>query len=94
MTGLMRRLRTEEGFGLVELMISMSILNVGILALVAAFNGGSLALHRAGETSTAATLADKQMELYRAITYAAISLEHDSTSTGRTPATPPTPGRG
>ena len=74
MTGLMRRLRTEEGFGLVELMISLVVLNVGILAIVAGFNGGSLALLRASETSTASTLGDKQMELYRAITYAAISL--------------------
>ena len=67
----MRRLRTEEGFGLVELMISLVVLNVGILAIVAGFNGGSLALLRASETSTASTLGDKQVELYRAITYAA-----------------------
>ena len=46
MTGLIQRLRTEEGFGLVELMISLVVLNVGILAVVAAFNGGSLALLR------------------------------------------------
>ena len=29
MTGLIRRLRAEEGFGLVELMISLVVLNVG-----------------------------------------------------------------
>jgi Tfp pilus assembly protein PilV len=81
----MRRLRTEEGFGLVELMISLVVLNVGILAIVAGFNGGSLALLRAGETSTASTLGDKQVELYRAITYGAISLNTtavDGTYTG------------
>ena len=81
----MRRLRTEEGFGLVELMISLVVLNVGILAIVAGFNGGSLALLRASETSTASTLGDKQVELYRAITYAAISLNTtavDGTYTG------------
>jgi Tfp pilus assembly protein PilV len=85
MTGLKQRLRAEEGFGLVELMISLVVLNVGILAIVAAFNGGSLALLRASETSTASVLADKQMELYRAITYAAISLNTtavDGTYTG------------
>ena len=74
MNRLMRRLRTEEGFGLVELLVSLVVLNVGILAIVAGFNGGSLALLRASETSTAAALGDKQVELYRAITYAAISL--------------------
>jgi Tfp pilus assembly protein PilV len=81
----MRRLRTEEGFGLVELMISLVVLNVGILAIVAGFNGGSLALLRATETTTASTLGDKQVELYRAITYAAISLNTtavDGTYTG------------
>jgi Tfp pilus assembly protein PilV len=71
---LMRRLRAEDGFGLVELLVSLVVLNVGILAIVAGFNGGSLALLRASETSTAAALGDKQVELYRAITYAAISL--------------------
>ena len=85
MTRLIQRLRTQEGFGLVELMISLVVLNVGILAIVAAFNGGSLALLRASETSTAAMLADKQAELYRAMTYSAISLNTtgvDGTYTG------------
>jgi Tfp pilus assembly protein PilV len=80
-----QRLRAQEGFGLVELMISLVVLNVGILAIVAGFNGGSLALLRASETSTAATLGDKQLELYRAITYSAISLDTtavDGTYTG------------
>ena len=89
----MRRLRTEEGFGLVELLVSLVVLNVGILAIVAGFNGGSLALLRASETSTAAALGDKQVELYRAIT----TRRSPSTrlqSTGRTPRTPPTPERG
>ena len=74
MTKLIQRLRSEEGFGLVELLISLVVLNVGILAIVAGFNGGSLALLRASEISTASTLGDKQVELYRAITYGAISL--------------------
>ena len=74
MMRLRQRLRAEDGFGLIELMISLVVLNVGILAVVAAFNSGTLALLRATETSTASALGDKQMELYRAITYAAISL--------------------
>ena len=74
MKGLRQRLRAEDGFGLVELMISLVVLNVGILAIVAGFNAGTLSLLRATETSTAAVLGDKQLELYRAITYGAISL--------------------
>ena len=80
-----QRLHAEDGFGLIELMISLVVLNVGILAVVAAFNSGTLALLRATETSTASALGDKQMELYRAITYAAISLNTtavDGTYTG------------
>ena len=68
------RLRSQAGFGLLELLISMTLLNVAILALVAAFNSGAIALQRASRTSTAAALADTQMERYRALTYAAIAL--------------------
>ena len=67
-------LQRSEGFGLIELLISMLMLNIGILAIVAAFNSGALALKRAGEISTASVLADKQMELYRALKYTEIAL--------------------
>jgi Tfp pilus assembly protein PilE len=76
------RLRNEKGFGLLELLMAMTMLNIGILALVAAFNSGAVALQRASRTTTAAALADAQMELYRAITYTAIGL--DSTSVNGT----------
>jgi Tfp pilus assembly protein PilE len=75
------RLRNDEGFGLIELMMSMVMLNVGILAIVASFNSGQLALVRASETSAASVLADKQMELYRALLYANIALDSASVST-------------
>ena len=71
----MRRLRSQEGFGLVELMVSMTMLNIGLLAIVAAFQSGALALKNAGEISTASVLADKQMELYRALKYTEIALD-------------------
>src|SRR3954464_321968 len=54
--------------------MAMTILNLGILAVVAAFNSGIVALKRAGQTSTASVLADKQMELYRSLTYGSIAL--------------------
>src|SRR5213083_2776751 len=74
------RLRSEEGFGLIELLMAMVMLNIGILAVVAAYNSGMFALKRASALSTASALADSQMETYRAITYAAIAL--DSTTLG------------
>jgi Tfp pilus assembly protein PilV len=76
------RLQCERGFGLVELLIAMVMLNVGILAIVAAFNSGMFALKRASRISTATALADKQMELYRALPYASISLDSTTIPTG------------
>ena len=69
------RLRTEDGFGLIELLVSMIMLNIGILAVVAGFNSGVIALRNAGEVSTASVIADKQMELYRALLYGEIALD-------------------
>jgi Tfp pilus assembly protein PilE len=81
------RLRTEDGFGLIELLISIVMLTVGILALVAAFNSGALAIQRASQTATAATLAEKQMELYRAQQYANVALEASLVTTASGNAT-------
>jgi type II secretory pathway pseudopilin PulG len=55
-----------------ELLMAITMLNVGILAIVAAFNAGALALGRASKTSTATAVADTQMELFRGIKYANI----------------------
>ena len=78
------RLRSQEGFGLIELLVSMLMLNIGILGIVAAFNSGALALKRAGEVSTASVIADKQMELYRALKYTEIALDTTSVATANT----------
>jgi hypothetical protein len=59
---------------------------VGILAVVAAFSSGIFALQRASQVATASTLADAQMELYRAIKYTAIELD-DNTTKNLTDAT-------
>ena len=81
------RLRSQEGFGLIELLVSMTVLNIGILAVVAAFNSGALAIKRAGEISTASVLGDKQMELYRALKYTAIALDGTSVTSANADAT-------
>jgi Tfp pilus assembly protein PilV len=81
------RLRSQEGFGLVELMVSMVMLNIGLLAIVAAFNSGALALKRAGEVSTGSVLGDKQMELYRALKYTEIALDSTSVATANADTT-------
>lgn len=66
--------------GLIELLMAITILNVGILAIIGAFNSGMITLRRSSMTATASVLADQQMELYRAVTWDQISL--DSTSVG------------
>ena len=63
------RAREESGFGLLELLMAMVMLNVGILAIVAAFSSGNAALARASQVSTATALANKQLESYRGLIY-------------------------
>jgi len=74
------RLRSEQGFGLIELLMAMVMLNIGILAVVAAFNAGIVTINRASKVTTASALADQQLERYRALTYAAIALDATSVS--------------
>jgi len=69
-----RRPRREEGFTLVELLMAMVVLSVAVLALVAAYSSGFVALNRATRVSSATLLADSQMERFRALQYGAIQL--------------------
>jgi len=56
------RIREESGFGLLELLIAMVVLNVGLFAVVGVFNGATVAMGRASTISAATAVADKQME--------------------------------
>jgi Tfp pilus assembly protein PilV len=71
-SGFPAKLRNEDGIGLVEMLIALLVLNIGIFATLAAFTSGALALRRASHTSTAAAIADKQMEAYRDSSYSSI----------------------
>jgi type II secretory pathway pseudopilin PulG len=66
--------REESGFGLVELLIAMTIMVVAITALVAGLSSGFFAINRAAKASTAAAVADIQMEGYRKLRFVAIPL--------------------
>jgi prepilin-type N-terminal cleavage/methylation domain-containing protein len=68
------RVREQAGFGLIELLIAMTVMVIAITAIVAAFSSGLVALSRASRASTAATLADKQMEAFRVIPYTKVAL--------------------
>jgi len=82
-----KNLRSEEGFGLIELLVSMTMLNIGVLAIIAAFNSGAVALKSAGEISTASVVGDKQMELYRALKYTEIALDSTAITTANSDTT-------
>ena len=60
---------------MLELLLAMLILNIGIFALVGAFNAGTVAVSRAGSLSSATAVADKQMEIYRSLQNCAIWLD-------------------
>jgi type II secretory pathway pseudopilin PulG len=74
------RLREESGFGLIELVFAMVMLNIGILSLVAAFQSGALALERSASAANATAVADKTMEVYRGLENKAIFLCAPTTS--------------
>jgi hypothetical protein len=52
--------------------------SVGLLAFLGVFTSGALSLRRAARTSTATTIADGQLEIYRGIAYASIGLSATS----------------
>jgi prepilin-type N-terminal cleavage/methylation domain-containing protein len=85
MRRLKARLRADEGMTLIELLIAMTILSIGIAALVAGFSSGVVAINHSRLTSTAGSLADKQMELYRQASFASLP------TTTQLPTTPTGP---
>lgn len=72
---------------MIELLLAMLMLNIGLLAVVAAFNSGIITLQRASRVTTASVLADQQMERYREITYSNIRLETAAATTADGDAT-------
>jgi type II secretory pathway pseudopilin PulG len=60
---------------MLELLIAMVVLNVGLFALIGAFNAASVAITRASFIGAATAVADKQMEIYRSLQNCAIWLD-------------------
>jgi Tfp pilus assembly protein PilV len=76
---LLARLLSEDGLGMVELLAAMTVMLVGILAVYGLFQSGLVQLRRASTKTTAAALADAQMEKFRAVKYDTLGI--DSTKT-------------
>ncbi len=64
-----RRLQGDAGVGLIELLIAMTILTVAVGALLAVFASSITALSHSGKEGTAVTIADRQLETYRPMTF-------------------------
>ena len=80
------RLREEAGLGLIELLISLLILNLGIFATMGAFTSGAVAIRNASRISTASALADKNMEAFRDMSYSSASFAVGTTTANQTGA--------
>jgi type II secretory pathway pseudopilin PulG len=89
-----QRMQRQDGFGLMELVIAMTVLVFGIMGIVAAFSAGVISLQRASRASNAATVADAQMEAYRALSYSAIKLNGSTIPTVAPYTTDPACGGG
>jgi prepilin-type N-terminal cleavage/methylation domain-containing protein len=72
---LRRRAASDDGFGMIELLIALSILSVAIAALITVFAASAVSLRRAGQNGTALTLADTQMEKYRTRTFTGVRID-------------------
>lgn len=72
------RARGEGGFALVEMLVAIVVINVGLLAILLALTSGMTTLRRSAELSTAAAVADRQLERYRAVAFNAIYLDTTS----------------
>jgi type II secretory pathway pseudopilin PulG len=64
--------RSEGGFGLVELLIALTILTIGIGATLAVFTSSLVSLRHTSRAGTALTIAERQLEAYRAMPFACV----------------------
>ena len=65
-------MRNEDGIGLIELLIALLVLNVGIFATLGAFTSAASTLKRSSRISTAAAIADQEIEALHNLRYSQI----------------------
>jgi type II secretory pathway pseudopilin PulG len=79
----------DEGQGLVELIVALTILAIGIGSLLSLLTSSALSLQRAGQKGTALVLAEKQIELYRSVGYRDVRLDDTLEAAAASDATIP-----
>lgn len=62
-------MRSEDGIGLIELLIALLVLNVGIFATLGAFTSAASTLKRSSRISTATAIADQEIEALHNLKY-------------------------
>jgi Tfp pilus assembly protein PilV len=68
------RAHDEHGFGMIELLTAMTVMLIGIFAVFAVLQAGMVQVRRATKVTTAAAIADSEMEKYRAVRFDSIGL--------------------
>jgi len=86
-TRIRRLLASSSGQGLIELIITLTVLALVFGGLFSVLDASQLSLERSDQYGTALTLAEKQIEVYRTLAYANIRL--DQTAINTIPGTDP-----
>lgn len=60
---------------LLELVMATFVLTVALLGLMASYDSAFLSVHKAAQNTAASTLAQNQLELYTALSYASVGLD-------------------
>lgn len=69
------RVREEDGFMLLELVMAMFVLTVAVLALMASYDSAFVSIHKSAQNTAASTLAQNQLELFTAMSYTSLGLD-------------------
>ncbi len=60
---------SEQGIGLIELLIALTILVIGVAATLSVFSSSIIGLRHTGQEGTAVSLADRQLETFRSMPF-------------------------
>ena len=66
---------------MIELLAAMTVMLIGIFAVFAVFQAGMVQIRRASTQTTAAAIADSEIEKFRAIKYDSIGLANTDVDT-------------
>jgi prepilin-type N-terminal cleavage/methylation domain-containing protein len=73
---ILARLREASGFGLIEMMIALTVLAIGFVSLTGVFVSSQSSIQRASKQDAATVLADRLLEQFRALRWDDIALSN------------------